>query len=236
MSPPSPAFFICSPRSRVGKTTMVRLLADYHAVDSRPFLVYDTDPEHTAASYYPERALTADLTRVEGQMKLFDGLLERHDRARIVDVWHRTWETFVDTVDQIDFFTEAARQNIRPIFVFMADPSAKSLEAASALARRWPEVTMIVVHNEGAAPLGPRALDELSRYPTGRTFEIPALHPAMRAMIEEPGFSLARFLMAPPTNMSIVLRAGLRQWLARVFTQFQNFELRLAMDEARYLR
>ena len=236
MNQPTPAYFVCSPRSRVGKTTLARLIADYHAVESRPFIVYDTDPEHTAAGHYPERSVIADLTRIEGQMKLFDGLLEHNQKVRIVDLWHRSWDTFIETVEQIDIFSETEKQNIRPVFVFVADASAKSLEAASALVRRFPKVTLVVVHNEGAASLGTRALDELSRYPTNRTFEIPALHPAMRVFLEDPTFSFARFLMAPPTTMSIVVRAGLRQWTARIFAQFQSFELRLAMDEARYLR
>ena len=55
MNQPTPAYFVCSPRSRVGKTTLARLIADYHAVESRPFIVYDTDPEHTAAGHYPDR-------------------------------------------------------------------------------------------------------------------------------------------------------------------------------------
>jgi hypothetical protein len=34
--------------------------------------------------------------------------------------------------------------------------------------------------------------------------------------------------------MSILLRSGLRSWLARIFAQFQSFELRMAMQDSEY--
>jgi hypothetical protein len=35
--------------------------------------------------------------------------------------------------------------------------------------------------------------------------------------------------------MSIVLRAGLRDWVWRVFSQFKSFELRMTLSESEHL-
>ncbi len=51
-----------------------------------------------------------------------------------------------------------------------------------------------------------------------------------------PSLSLTRFLLAPPSDMSIVLRAALRNWILQSFTQFQSFELRLELEASEYLR
>ena len=54
--------------------------------------------------------------------------------------------------------------------------------------------------------------------------------------VESPRFSLSRFLAEPPPeNMSLVVRADLRNWLKRVFTQFRAYEVRKAFDESSYL-
>ncbi len=231
------AFIVCSPTGRVGKTTIARLLADYFALGGRPFRAFDTDPrDSNFALRFPDEAVIADLAKIEGQMALFDGLLLNDGTVKIVDLWHRFFETFTTVSAQIGFIAEAERRGILPIFVFVVDASPQSYATANALARECPEAMMIAVSNEGAAPLGANVLDELDRYPTARTFEIPPLDAVLRAAIDEPEFSMSRFLLAPPTTMSIVVRAGLRTWINRIFAQFRNFELRLAMDSARYLR
>ncbi len=117
----------------------------------------------------------------------------------------------------------------------MADGSVHSVEVAEGLARRYPDVTMVIVVDEGAAPLGEVNLDQLARYPESRTFRIAALDPVLRQTIEASGFSLSRFILAPPTGMSIVVRSGLKSWLARIFAQFQSFELSMTLEQTEHL-
>ena len=54
---------------------------------------------------------------------------------------------------------------IQPIALFHADATAASLAAAQALARRWPELLMVVVTNKGAASLGQDGVDILASSP-----------------------------------------------------------------------
>jgi len=43
-------------------------------------------------------------------------------------------------------------------------------------------------------------------------------------ILDDPSLSLWRFLQAPPTNISIVVRAALKSWIVPIFTQFKSFD------------
>ena len=178
----------------------------------------------------------ADIAKVTGQMAIYDHLLVNDDVPKIVDLWTRSYRQFFATVREIGLFEEARRLSLEPTILFQADPAPGALEAAERLARQWPAAPMVVVNNEGAAPFGADVHDELARYPTTQDFHIPALDPVFRRTIEADRFSLSRFLLAPPSGMSFVVRAGLNDWLSRIYTQFRSFELRNAMQSTRYLR
>lgn len=64
--------------------------------------------------------------------------------------------------------------------------------------------------------------------------KIGALDPVLRNAIEDPNFSLSRFMLVPPTSMSIVVRSGLRDWLGRVFAQLRSLELRMTLEQAEH--
>jgi len=229
------AFIICSPHPRTGVTTMARLLADYYTHIGRSFIGYDTDPHDSVfARYFPEQVSVADLATINGQIGLFDNLLVADHITRIVDVWGRSWRSFFEIVESTDFFSEALRRDVTPVMIFVADGSETSLKAAETIHAQWPDVWMAVVGNEGAAPIGSGALDHLARFPAMHTFEIKALDPIVRRVIEAPDFSFSRFLAQPEAEMSIVIRASLRAWLLPVFQQFQSFELRLALQDSQY--
>ena len=230
-------YIVCSPHRHVGTTLAARLLADYFAYNNRPFQAFDTDPhESPFAAAFPHETKIADLSAIAGQISIFDQLLIHDDIPKIVDVWNHSYSRFFTIVRDIGFFEEAKRLSIEPILLFMADRQPSSIDAVQMLTRQWPDLGLVIVNNEGAAPLGAEVHDHLARYPSERTFQIPPLDPAFRQTVDEPGFSLSRFLIAPPTTMSIVVRSGLRAWLARIFAQFQSFELRMAMQDSQYLR
>lgn len=230
-------YIVCSPHRHVGTTVTARLLADYFAYNNRPFQAFDTDPhESPLAVCFPREAKVADVNAIQGQITMFDQLLVHDEIPKIVDLWHHSYRQFFALTREIGFFEEAQRLSVAPILLFVADRQPSSVEAAQMLMRQCPDLGMVIVNNEGAAPLGAEVYDHLARYPSERTFQIPALDPAFRQTLDDPNFSLSRFLVAPPTNMSIVLRSGLRGWLARVFAQFQSFELRMAMQDTEYLR
>lgn len=231
-----PVYLVCSPHARVGTSTTARLLADYHRVENRPVQAFDTDPYGLSLSgFFAGDSTVADLSTTRGQIALFDRLLLAGDETRIVDLWTRSYRQFFSQAQDIGFFEEAERLDLRPILVFGTDGSESSVASARELKRAWPDLQMIVVSNEGAVPRDEDEGPALQNFPDDRTFQIGALDPIMRRQLEQPGFSLSDFLAAPPQSMSLVVRGEMRNWLRRAFAQFQSYELRNALDETRYL-
>lgn len=226
----------CSPGARTGVTTLARLLGDYFVTRNRDFVGFDLDPhESVFAGHFPDEVRVTDLAAIRGQVSLFDRLLVHDEIPKIVDVWSRAFPRFFSIVREVGFIEEARRLSIEPVLLYVADETGSCLETARQLNRQWPDLSMLIVNNEGAAPLGPAADDILMNYPSERSLRIPALDPIVRRAMENPGFSFSRFLLAPPHNMSIVVRTALRHWITRVFTQFHAFELRIALDDTEYL-
>ena len=229
-------YICCSPHKRTGTTTTARLLTDYLIFNGKSFAGFDTDPyEPDYGARFPQAVTIVDAAKVEGQVAMFDRLLVHDETPKIVDVWHRSYGRFIETMGQIGFMDEARRAMVQPIVLFHADATSASLAASLALAAQWPELGMVVVTNKGAAPLGLDASDILAQFPSSRRFVIGALDASSRACYEAPDFSLSHFLLAPPSDMSIVTRTGLRAWAAPIFTQFQTFELQAAMQGAQFL-
>jgi hypothetical protein len=225
-------FIVCSPAGRVGKSVVARLLGDYFLATNRTFQGFDTDPhEPVFAARFPQEAIVSDLGTVRGQMDLIDPLLINDEIPKVIDLWHRSMDGFFALIDQTEFIAEAINVGVSPVFFFIADASTRSLDAASRLADRYPGQPMIIVENAGAAPL---SREQLARYPGSGVVKIGALDPVLRNAIEDPNFSLSRFMLVPPTSMSIVVRSGLRDWLGRVFAQLRSLELRMTLEQAEH--
>jgi hypothetical protein len=230
-------FIACSPHARTGVTTTARLLTDYHLSRHVPVEGFDTDPRDPRyAELFPHCARVVDAADIRGQISLFDRLLVHDEIPKIVDVWHRSYAQFFATVREIGFIEEARRHGVEPIVLFQADESESAYAKALELTASWRDLWMIVVHNEGAAPLGERARELLPRYPARGKFVIAPLERPIAKVLDDPALSLSRFLLAPPADMSIVVRAALKAWILPVFTQFQSFELRLTLESSSFLR
>ncbi len=229
-------YICCSPHKRTGTTTTARLLTDYFILTGKDFVGFDTDPREPdyGARLRPSVSIV-DASKIEGQVVMFDRLLVHDEAPKIVDVRSGSYHGFLETIDQIGFLDEAPRARIQPIALFHADATEASVDACLALARRWPELDLVVVTNKGAAPLGQDALEILAQFPSSRRFVIGALDPASWAHFEAPDFSLSHFLLTPPSDISIVVRTGLRAWVAPIFTQFRTFELQISIEGARFL-
>jgi hypothetical protein len=229
-------YICCSPHKRTGASTTARLLTDYLLFNGRRFAGFDTDPhEPDYGARFPQNVKIVDAAKVEGQVAMFDSLLVHDEKPKIVDVWHRSYSRFIETMGQIGFMDEARESMVQPIVLFHADATAASLAAALALAEQWPELGIVIVSNKGLAPLGPDASDILAQFPSSRRFVIGALDASAKECFEAPDFSLSDFLTTPPADMSIVTRTGLRAWAAPVFVQFQAFELQTSMHGAQFL-
>jgi hypothetical protein len=230
-------FIVCAPHARAGVSTTARLLTDFYLSRHVPVEGFDTDPhEPRYGELFPQHVRVVDAADIKGQISLFDRLLVHDEAPKIVDVWHRSFERFFATVKDIGFIEEARRHGVEPILLFNADATESSLASALGLHASWRDLSMIVVHNEGARPLGAHPQDILSRFPARGKFVIPALESPVAQILDDPTLSLTRFLLAPPSDMSLVVRAALKSWLLPIFTQFRSFELRLELESTDFLR
>ncbi|WP_166141005.1 hypothetical protein [Methylosinus sp. RM1] len=230
-------FVACSPHPRSGVSTTARLLTDFYLSRLADVEGFDTDPH--APRYhelFPDRTQVIDIAAIRGQISLFDRLLVDDGVPKIVDVWQRSYDRFFKTVKEIGFVEEAHLRGVEPIVLFHADSSESALASAQSLSASWRDLPMVVVQNEGAAPLGAYAHETLGHYPSTRRFVIGPLDGAVAKTLEQPDVSLSRLLVAPPPEMSIVIRAALKAWIAPIFTQFHSFELRRRLEGAQFLK
>lgn len=230
-------YFVCSPHSRTGVTTAARLLTDYYLSRGVSVEGFDTDSrEPRYALFFPGLSRVVDVDDIKGQISLFDRLLVPDETPKVVDVWSRSFDRLFSTIAEIGFLEEARRAAIEPVVFFQSDASRRAASDARLLAATWPDLWMTVLHNEGAAPLGPEAMDVLAAYPARGKLVIPRLESPIARALDEVDLSLSAFLQAPPPAMSIVVRAALKAWLIPIFTQLQSFELRLDLQSSQFLR
>src|SRR6185312_2275148 len=149
MSPRNFITVVCSPRPRVGKTLVARLLADFHLHNGRKIAAFDVNADDAALSeFLPEHAARAEVTEIGGQMALFDRLVADDGSYKIVDLGHPAFKSFFDVARQIDFAAEVRRRGLAAVILFIATPDATSVEAYAQLRRDFPDAAIIPLHNE----------------------------------------------------------------------------------------
>ena len=140
---------VASPRPRVGKTLLARLLTDFHLQEGRTVAAFDLNSgEHTLAQFLPERVVTAKIRDINGQMALFDRLVADDDATKVVDLGHESFESFFAVAHQIGFAEEARRRSIALAILFVVTPDQTSVEAYRNLRARFAQATLAPVHNE----------------------------------------------------------------------------------------
>ncbi len=229
-------YFCCSPNKRSGSTTTARLLIDYFLTRGPGALGFDTDPhDPDFAKRFPDVVRVVDTAKVQGQIAMFDRLLVHDETPKVVDVQHRFYDSFFETIGQIGFMEEARRAMVLPVALFHLDASPDSLDVAGALAEHWPYLRMVAVRNKGAAPRGPNAGEILDRFPHSQRILIGALDPQTWKTFDAPDFLLPEILKTPPASMPMATLISLRAWLTPIFRQFQLFELGVSMESTQYL-
>ncbi len=140
---------VASPRPRVGKTLLARLLTDFHSQEGRSVAAFDLNSgERTLAQFLPERVVTATIRDINGQMALFDRLVADDDATKVIDLGHESFESFFAVAHQIGFVEEARRRSIAVAILFMVTPDQTSVEAYRNLRARFARATLAPVHNE----------------------------------------------------------------------------------------
>jgi hypothetical protein len=219
---------VASPRPRVGKTLLARLLTDFHRHEGRPALAFDLNAgEGTLRQFLPGQAATATIGDIRGQMALFDALVADGEAPKIIDLGHETFEAFFALAEQIGFAEEARARGIAPAILFLLTPDRTSIEAYRNLRRRLPQVTMAPVHNEMFGLTQHR-----DKYPLSAgevVVRLPALAPALRKYVETPPFSFADAQLADATGIPVNVHIELQHWLRRIYLEFRELDLRILL-------
>lgn len=235
-SPPNFAYIACSPHGHVGTSTTARLLSDYFLATRRDFAGFDADPhEPSYAPRFGERVKNVDTAQVQGQIALIDGLLVPDGKPKVVDLWSRAYDRFFQLIKEIGFVEEAREKKVEPVFLFHVDDSHASAAAAYRLGALFPDVETLLIYNAGVAPFGEAEKERLAAFPPHRRIRIGALDPPLRRALDADDLSISYFLIDPPRDMSLVVRSGLKAWLAPIFSQFRSLELRHSLDSAAFL-
>ena len=218
---------VASPRSRVGKTLLARLLAEFHRQEGRAVEAFDLNAGGgTLKQFLPELTAVSDIADVKGQIALFDRLVAEDGASKIVDLGPASFEAFFALAHQIGFVEEALRRAIAPAILFVITPDATSVEAFRGLRRRFPEALLAPVHNEIFGPAQHRDKYDLRG---AALAQLPALAPALRKYIETPPFSFGR--LAESANIPSEAQAELERWLRRVHREFRELDLRILLAD-----
>jgi hypothetical protein len=222
---------VASPRPRVGKTLLARLLADFHMQEGRSVGAFDLNAgEGTLAQFLPEHTTASAIGDIKGQMALFDQLVAGDDTTKIVDLGHESFQSFFALADQIGFVEEARRRGIAPAILFLLTPDRTSVDAYGSLRSRFAQATLAPVHNE---MLG--AAQHRDKYPIAGSGAVvvrfPVLAPGLRKYIERPPFSFSDARLADATDIPLEAHIELQRWLRKVYLEFRELDLRVLLAD-----
>jgi hypothetical protein len=223
MAQPAPLYIVASPRPRIGKTLIARLLMEFLRQSRRPLVGYDLNPrEPTLAERFPKLVWPVNIADTRGQMELFDRLLADPASTQVIDLGYGPFDQFFAVMREISFVQEARRRGIEPIVLFVADPSAATVRSYAELRRRLP-ATFVPVHNESVALMFANEDFPPTRAECG-LIRIPRLSPLVRGVIDRPNFSFNAYMAKQSGGPTEV-----HQWIGNIYTEFRDFELRLLM-------
>ena len=222
---------VASPRPRVGRTLIARLLTDFHQSENRKVVAFDLNSgERTLTQFMPEQTVAASVRDVNGQMALFDRLVTGDDTTKIIDLGHESFESFFTLAQQIDFIEEARQRAIAVAILFMVTPDQTSVTAYRSLRDRFPRAMLVPLHNE---MLG--SAQHRDKYPIAGsgalTVKLPALAPGLRKLIDSPPFSFADSNMGNATGVPLDAHIELQRWLRRIYLEFRELDLRLLLAD-----
>ena len=222
----APLYIVASPRPRVGKTLIARLLTEFFRSNGRALVGYDLDPrEPTFAGYFPNVVTTMNIADTPGQMALFDRLLAGVPRTTVIDLGYGLFEQFFDVMTEISFVTEARRRAIEPIVLFVTDPAPATVRAYADVRRRLETTAFVPVHNEAISVMYEKADFPPSR-PEYGVIRIPRLSAIVRGVVDRPSFSFGAYMTERPGGPTEI-----HSWIGTIFTEFRELELRLLMGK-----
>jgi hypothetical protein len=222
---------VASPRPRVGKTLLARLLTDFHRHEGRSVAAFDlNNGERTLAQFLPDCATVATIRDINGQMELFDRLVIDDGTTKVIDLGHESFESFFALAQQISFVDEARRRSIAVAILFTITPDQTSVEAYRKLRDRLTQAALTPVHNELLGPAQHR--DKYIITGGGAVMiRLPALAPGLRKYIDTPPFSFADSDMGNAVGIPLDVHIEVQRWLRRIYLEFRELDLRILLAD-----
>jgi len=213
-------YIICSPRPRVGKTLLARLLTEYLQASNREVLAFDlSSNEPSLLDYLPRQTETAQIRDTFGQMQLMDRLIVNDGVPKVLDIDASMFDSFFKLFEEIGFLKEALRQGVSPMVLFVLDQDFASSRAYAMLERTVPPSALVAVNNEavlyGEVPPWVRAR---------RLLEIKLLPDFLKGYIGKTTFSFNAFARNRANSSS-----ELYDWIRGFFLHFREIELALML-------
>jgi len=227
MSHGTPVFIICSPRPRVGKTLLARVLAEFLRTEERGLAAFDANPdEHPLLGCLPAYTAAASLSDIRGEMALFDELIIPDGVPKLVDLGDAAFDRFFSVMQEIGFMREAQRRSIMPVALFLADPENRTRRGYAMLLDRLPELALVPVFNEMISTYVPFRHHFPRTRKGGSPMAMPMISPVVREVMERPGYCFAAFSESPGA-----MSTELYRWTRRMFLQFRELELHLLLEQ-----
>jgi hypothetical protein len=217
----TPIYIICSPRPQVGKTLLARLLCEFLRLQRGNVFAFDVNlKEPSLLDYLPRLTETAEVDDTFGKMALMDRLIVDDGIAKVIDLGYHAFDEFFRMIDQIGFLKEAARRNVTPVVLFMADTDRASVRGYATMRDILPPRAIVTVDNEfvlrGEMP---------EAFVHGRTLRIGALPVFLKTYIDRLTFSFTDYLRTEKDSST-----ELHQWIRNNYFSFRELELQLAQQ------
>ena len=221
--PPTPVYIICSPRPLVGKTLLARLLSEFLLLKNGTVAAFDINlKEPSLLEYLPKITETAEVDNTFGKMALMDRLIVNDGIAKVIDLGFHAFDEFFKMSDEIGFMKEAARRDVSPIVLFVADTDRASARSYPTLQQQIPATALVTIDNEhvvrGELPLA---------MADGRTLHIAALPVFLKTYIDRLNFSFTEYLRHEKDTST-----ELHQWIRKNYSSFRDLELSLILQRS----
>jgi hypothetical protein len=219
---------VASPRPRVGKTLLARLLTDFHLQEGRSVAGFDLNTGKGAlAEFLPEHVSQSAIDDLKGQMALFDRLITDDDGyTKVVDLGHGSFENFFTLAHQFGFAGEVRSRGIALVILYLLTPDYTSVEAYHTLNIRLPDAVLAPVHNEIFGITQHRERYRLVG--SARVIRLPLLAPPLRRYVEAPPFSFADLRSSADDGDT---DAEVQHWLRQIYRQFRELYLRILLTD-----
>jgi hypothetical protein len=154
-------------------------------------------------------------------MTLFDSLIEDDNIAKVVDLWHVSFDRFFKQAEDIGLFEEMRSRNLKCFVLLQMDPKGRFTGELSRLRKRCAGANVILVENEWLAGLHEESGSSTTFAVDRRRLFVPKLNSAAYYLLQQPEIMACRFVhMRVPSELQ-ALQDQLRGSLLPFFRQLE---------------